>query len=60
MAKLTDRVRFTVPKDVKDSWKRKAAARGLTLSAFLRDVTHNLLADRAVTSAKGERGASVL
>lgn len=44
MDNLAERVRFTVPKDVKDHWNRQSAVRGMSLSAYLRDATDDLLA----------------
>lgn len=51
MARLTERVRFTVPADVKAEWKAKAAARGLSLSAFLRRVTEGILVEHQINVA---------
>ncbi len=43
MANLTERVCFTVPADVKASWQAEAKVRGMTLSAFLRRATDDVL-----------------
>ena len=45
MIRFTERVRFTVPSNVKAQWKEKAAASGLSLSAFLRDRVADLILD---------------
>jgi hypothetical protein len=44
MAVFTERVRFTVPVETKAKWKAQADAKGLSLSAFLRDMIDDLLA----------------
>jgi hypothetical protein len=43
MAILTERVRFTVPADVKALWKASAAERGISLSLFLRKASEEML-----------------
>jgi hypothetical protein len=45
MARFTERVRFAVPSTVKAEWKAAATTRGMSLSAFLRDLTDDLLAE---------------
>ena len=45
MTRFTEHVRFTVPSTVKAEWKAAAATRGVSLSAFLRDLTDDLLAE---------------
>jgi len=44
MANFTERVRFTVPKALKDEWKQSAAARGVSLSALLRGMIGDFIA----------------
>jgi len=44
MAELTQRIRFTVPKAVKDHWKAQADQRGISLSALLHDAVDGLIA----------------
>ena len=45
MTRFTEHVWFTVPSTVKAEWRAAAAARGMSLSAFLRDLTDDLLAE---------------
>jgi hypothetical protein len=54
MARLTGRVRFTVPTEVKAQWKTAAASRGMSLSAFLRDIADDLLAEYELETACAE------
>jgi hypothetical protein len=54
MAQLTERVRFTVPTDVKAQWKIAAASRGMSLSAFLWDIADDLLAEHELVIACAE------
>ncbi|HEV2746886.1 MAG TPA: hypothetical protein VGW34_06260 [Allosphingosinicella sp.] len=54
MARYTERVRFSVPAEVKAEWKAKAAKRGQSLSAFLRDVTEELIAEHELDVACAE------
>lgn len=54
MARLTERVRFSVPAEVKAEWKAKAAERRMSLSAFLRDVGDDLIAAHELEVACAE------
>jgi hypothetical protein len=42
MATYTERIRFTVPSEQKAKWKAQAAARGISLSAYLRDKVEDM------------------
>ena len=39
MARLTERIRFTLPKHEKDELRRRAKELGMSMSAFLRLIT---------------------
>lgn len=54
MARLTERMRFFVPVEMKAEWKRRATERGMSLSAFLRDNLDDLLAEYHVELASAE------
>ena len=43
LAQLTERVRFTVPANVKAHWKAKAVERGMSLSTLLRAASEEML-----------------
>ena len=59
MAMDTARVRFTVPKTVKDKRKAQAASRGLILSAFLRHVVDDQIVwDAAPSEAQWRLSAA--
>ena len=54
MARHTERIRFSVPAEVKAVWKAKAVKRGQSLSAFLREVTEDLIAEHELEIACAE------
>jgi hypothetical protein len=54
VARLTERIRFSVPADVKAKWKAEAAERGISLSAFLRNVAEDLVAEHELEVACAE------
>ena len=54
MARFPERVRFTVPTEVKAQWKAAAASRGMSLSAFLRDIADDLMAEHELEIACAE------
>lgn len=54
MARLTERIRFSVPAEVKAEWQARAAERGMSLSAFLRDVADDLIAAHELEVACAE------
>ena len=54
MARYTERVRFSVPSELKAEWKAEAAKRGQSLSAFLREVADELIAEHQFEVACAE------
>jgi post-segregation antitoxin (ccd killing protein) len=42
--RYTERIRFTVPKGMKDEWRQKAKQRGISMSALIREIIDDLIA----------------
>lgn len=63
MRRYDTRVTLTVPRGTKAEWTAKATARGITLSAFLREVTDRIVDEHrieiAVAKLEGQMKADV-